>query len=100
MKKSATLPVCLLLSFGLSLTTPTLVQNGPSSSIASFDKALVNWYNLSPEIEQVQGVSVNRVYQELLPTRTPKRKTVVAVIDSGIDILHEDLQDRIWTNPK
>ncbi|AMM52929.1 hypothetical protein TH61_12640 [Rufibacter sp. DG15C] len=61
---------------------------------------MVNWYNLSPEVEQVQGVSVNRVYQELLPTRTPKRKTVVAVIDSGIDILHEDLQGRIWTNPK
>ncbi|GAA4295216.1 S8 family peptidase [Nibribacter koreensis] len=102
MKKTSTLSASLLVALGVSLALPvsTLAQNGPSTSIASFDKALVNWYNLSPEVEQVQGVSVNRVYQELLPTRTPKRKMVVAVIDSGIDILHEDLQGRIWTNAK
>jgi subtilisin family serine protease len=102
MKKTSTLPAFLLVALGLSWVVPvsTQAQNGPTSSIASFDKNLVNWYNLSPEVEQVQGVSVNRVYQELLPTRTPKRKTVVAVIDSGIDILHEDLQGRIWTNTK
>lgn len=102
MKKTSTLPSCLVLALGLSLAFPvsSLSQNGPAPSIASFDKALVNWYNMSPEVEQVQGVSVNRVYQELLPGRTPKRKTVVAVIDSGVDILHEDLQGRIWTNTK
>ncbi|WP_164848272.1 S8 family peptidase [Halobacteriovorax sp. HLS] len=29
-----------------------------------------------------------------------KNKTIVAVIDSGVDIEHPDLKDNIWTNPK
>ncbi|PLX05765.1 MAG: peptidase S8 [Marinilabiliales bacterium] len=28
----------------------------------------------------------------------PKRTVIVAVIDSGIDIMHEDLEGQIWTN--
>ncbi|QHL85958.1 S8 family serine peptidase [Nibribacter ruber] len=102
MKKSSTFSagVALALAATLGASFPSWGQNGPTTNISSFDKQLVNWYNMSPEVEQVQGTSVNRVYQELLPTRTPKRKVVVAVIDSGVDILHEDLQGRIWTNAK
>ncbi len=40
-----------------------------------------------------------KAYQELLKGKQG-RKIIVAVIDSGVDIEHEDLKDVIWTNTK
>lgn len=44
----------------------------------------------------VYGMSVTKAYT-LLKNRKPK-KVVVAVIDSGVDVDHEDLKDVIWKN--
>ncbi|MFT6972750.1 MAG: subtilisin family serine protease [Roseivirga sp.] len=57
-----------------------------------------NWFNLDPVENQVNGVSSDKAYKELLIGKTGK-KVIVAVIDSGIDIEHEDLKGVIWTNP-
>ncbi|MEM7185136.1 MAG: S8 family peptidase [Bacteroidota bacterium] len=47
--------------------------------------------------DTIPGMSVDKAYNELLKGR--KGETViVGVIDSGIDIEHEDLKDVIWTN--
>lgn len=47
--------------------------------------------------DTIPGMSVNKTYHEILKGR--KNSTVlVAVIDSGIDIEHEDLKDVIWVN--
>ena len=42
-------------------------------------------------------MSVERAYNELLKNRKAK-KVIVAVIDAGIDINHEDIKDVIWVN--
>lgn len=55
-----------------------------------------NWFNLDPVKDSVNGVSTEKAY-EFLQGRASK-KVLVAVIDSGIDIEHEDLRDVIWTN--
>jgi subtilisin family serine protease len=47
---------------------------------------------------KVYGISLEKAYQEIIKGKTPKKKIVVAVIDSGIDTLHEDLKSVIWTN--
>ena len=44
------------------------------------------------------GIGIKRTYSELLKDKQPKRKVVVAVIDSGIDIDHEDLKPVLWMN--
>jgi subtilisin family serine protease len=75
-------------------------QSDPAPSVAAFDRSYVNWYNLDPVQDKVQGTGVNRAYKELLTNKKTKKTVVVAVIDSGIDITHEDLKGRIWTNPK
>lgn len=56
-----------------------------------------DWFVRDPETDLVQGVSADRAYQTLLKGQ-PSRTVVVAVIDSGVDIFHEDLKDVIWTN--
>jgi len=58
-----------------------------------------DWYILDPEKDHLQGVSAERAYAELLQGRQA-RTIIVAVIDSGIDIDHEDLKSIIWTNEK
>lgn len=58
-----------------------------------------NWFLLDPQTDSVQGVSAEKTYQTLLKDQ-PSKTILVAVIDSGIDIDHEDLKNVIWTNEK
>ena len=44
-------------------------------------------------------MSVDKAYNEIIKNKKGQT-TIVAVIDSGIDIDHEDLDDVIWTNTK
>lgn len=57
-----------------------------------------DWFHLDAEADNFRGVSSERAYAELLQNKVPKRTVVVAVIDSGIDIEHDDLDDKIWVN--
>lgn len=71
------------------LTTTVFAQNL---------KTKFNWNNLDFTEDGVRGISTERAYKELLKGR--KSTTVlVGVIDSGIDIEHEDLKGKIWVNP-
>jgi cell wall-associated protease len=47
--------------------------------------------------DTIPGMSVEKAYSEILSKRKGET-TIVAVIDSGIDIEHEDLDDVIWVN--
>ncbi|NQV78171.1 MAG: S8 family serine peptidase [Lutibacter sp.] len=57
-----------------------------------------HWAHADLATDTIPGMSVDKAYKFL------KGKTgvtvIVAVIDSGIDIEHEDLKDVIWTNLK
>lgn len=57
-----------------------------------------NWFNLDKAQNGVRGVSAERAYAELLKDKQPKKKIIVAVIDSGVEADHEDLKDVMWTN--
>lgn len=59
-------------------------------------KAPANWYLMSPVKDKVYGTGADRAY-DLLKDRMP-REIVVAVIDGGTEIDHEDLRDRLWIN--
>ena len=58
------------------------------------------WHLGDIDSNHVFGTSVERTYQELIKNKAPKKKIIVAVIDSGIDTTHEDLKNVIWTNKK
>jgi cell wall-associated protease len=57
---------------------------------AQVDPAIVDWYNGK------NGMQTEKAYKKL-KKRTPET-VVVAIIDSGIDIEHEDLVGKIWVN--
>ncbi|MDW8346253.1 MAG: S8 family peptidase [Bacteroidia bacterium] len=73
------------------------VITGPSC-IAQKAKSPENWLHADYASEKIMGMSVDKAYT-LLKGRSSKT-VVVAVLDSGIDINHEDLKDVIWKNPK
>jgi len=58
-----------------------------------------NWFNLDLKKDKIPGVSTERTYAELLSGKTG-RTVVVAVIDGGTEVAHEDLKENIWVNTK
>jgi len=64
------------------------------------DTAPDNWFNLDLSQNKVNGVSSEKAYADLLKNRQPKKKIVVAIIDSGVEADHEDLKEVMWVNKK
>lgn len=64
-------------------------------SAQALESAPENWFNLSP-IQGIEGVGTEEVYKNFgLPS---SEDIIVAVIDSGVDVNHEDLQGKVWIN--
>lgn len=55
------------------------------------------WWHLSSVDGDVPGANIDAAH-ELLAGRVPAREVIVAVIDGGVDIQHEDLDDVLWVN--
>ncbi|RYF21759.1 MAG: peptidase S8 [Flavobacteriales bacterium] len=73
------------------------------ANVFAQDKKIIlppNWFNLDLVSDGYFGISTEKAYNELLINKTPKKKVIVAVIDGGTDIKHEDLKDVLWTNSK
>lgn len=86
---------CILLSFLGLASGPLFAQMQESSA----DKAPLNWFNLDYQENGVRGVSTEKAYREIL-NKKKSHAVIVAIIDSGVDIAHEDLLGRIWKNEK
>ncbi|TDQ17180.1 subtilase family protein [Algoriphagus boseongensis] len=92
--------------FAMGCSSSSLVVNAPllnpqitTSRVSDLDEEEVSkWGHLDLEKDTVPGMSVDRAYSELLKKKKGK-PIIVAVIDSGIDLDHEDLKDIFWVNP-
>lgn len=82
--------ILFLLLFNFLLNNKLLAQHQTNPS---------NWQNLDLKSDNIFGSSTEKAYKELLKGRIAV-PVIVAVIDGGIDIDHEDLRDQIWTNEK
>ncbi len=63
---------------------------------ASFAQGPDNWFNKDRNEDGVTGVSTEKAYQLLKGKKSTP--VIVAIIDSGVDLEHEDLSDIIWVN--
>jgi subtilisin family serine protease len=73
-------------------------QNSTNTGACGTTNKYYNWFNLDAANNKIVGISTDRSYDELLKGKTLSR-VIVAVIDGGVDIKHEDLQGKIWVNP-
>jgi len=73
------------------------IDSSPIKEAELSETQLNQWAHLDLEQDTIPGMAVDKAYAELIKRK--KGKTViVAVVDSGTDIDHEDLEDNIWTN--
>ena len=85
MKRTSLLAICGLVS---------------SVLFAQKDEVPKGWHMMDKASTGYYGLSVDKAY-EFVKSKNLKSKTViVAVIDSGVDTLHEDLKSVLWKNPK
>ena len=66
------------------------------SVFAHAQMAPKNWYHLDAS-EGYNGTSASKAFKEIIKDKVGK-PVVVAIIDSGIDVEHEDLKANIWRN--
>jgi len=77
----------LLLSLFLTISITSQAQFGPPE----------NWFHMDKTVDGYQGVSSDKAYNDLLKDK-PSVPVIVAILDSGIDVEHQDLEDNIWVN--
>ncbi len=114
--------VCALFLIGCSSSQPTTTSSSPEQSAGSQSepttqtestdsqpstsadeaalpaKAPQDWFHLNKESGRIPGMATRTAYETVLADRSPQDTVVVAIIDSGIDVDHEDLNVTTWTN--
>ncbi|WP_040279567.1 S8 family peptidase [Psychroserpens damuponensis] len=80
------------------LSTPLEnIDTSPLKEASLTENEKQSWAHLDLVKDTIPGMSVNKAYSDIIKNK--KGKTViVAVIDGGTDIDHEDLDDVLWTN--
>ena len=85
MKRTSLLAICGLVS---------------SVLFAQKDEVPKGWHMMDKATTGYYGLSVDKAYQFVKTKKLKSKTVIVAVIDSGIDTLHEDLKAVLWKNPK
>jgi subtilisin family serine protease len=80
-------------------TNPANIDKTPRKIAPLKEEELKRWSHLDLVKDTIPGMSVDRAYAELIKNKKGT-KIIVGVIDSGIDIDHEDLKGKIWKNAK
>ncbi len=82
-----------------TVKSPIAISNELKKKAALTEKELQRWSHLDIVKDTIPGMSVDRAYAELLAEKTAT-PVIVAILDSGVDIEHEDLKNVLWTNTK
>lgn len=82
----------------LSPEVNTLASSQKTSSLS--DAQLKHWGHSDLVTDTIPGMSVEKAYDAIFNTikELQPSTVIVGVLDSGVDIEHEDLKNVIWTN--
>ncbi len=87
------------LTLSLSANAQSTEKVAVAKKGALTENELKRWSHLDLVKDSIPGMSVDKVYSELLKGKT-STPVIVGIVDSGVDIEHEDLKSVIWTNKK
>lgn len=79
----------------------TILKSNSKDSLTPEQKKELDsktWYQKDYLLDGVPGISIDKWYKE--NKKQPKNDIIVAVLDTQLDINHEDLQGQLWTNTK
>ena len=82
-------------STAMMIQAPVSVQKKTPLKEADLNR----WSHLDIVTDTIPGMSVDKAYAELIKGKKGK-KVIVGIVDSGVDIEHEDLKSVVWTNKK
>lgn len=83
--------LCIIaLSCNSAKQTPQIKNTASRTDLSS-------WHLKDYTLDGIPGVSLERAYNEKLIPKT-SNNIIVAVVDTQIDLDHEDLKGRLWTN--
>lgn len=68
--------------------------------ISSTKDTLIGWHLGNYKQENSYAIQLEQAYSYLKKNKQKSTTVIVAVIDSGVDTLHEDLKKVLWKNPK
>lgn len=74
------------------------IDSNPIKNAPLTDAEMKHWPAMDLVQDTVPGMSVDRAYREIIKNKKGEI-VIVGVIDSGVDIEHEDLKNVLWTNP-
>lgn len=96
MKKINISLLSLVVMAGLSFSTTaqTLTKKAKLT-----ETELNRWSHLDLAKDTIPGMSVDKAYAELLNGKKGV-PVIVGIVDSGVDIEHDDLKSVVWTNKK
>jgi cell wall-associated protease len=90
----AMLKLCLAGFFLLTISLHTFSQG------TSFKNVPKGWHLMDKNKDGYYGISLDKAYEFVRSKKLKSKTVIVAVIDSGVDTLHEDLKGILWINPK
>lgn len=90
----------LLFGCGGTALISTPIENIDTLPIKTSELTVVekkNWGHLDLLTDTIPGMSVDKAYSELIKNKRGE-KVIVAVLDAGMDLTHEDLVNVLWVN--
>ena len=79
----------------LAISAPLNIKK----NAALTENELQRWSHLDIVTDTIPGMSVDKAYAELLKGKKGI-PVIVGIVDSGVDIEHEDLKSVLWTNKR
>ncbi len=92
--------VTVLMGCGVTSLVSTPIENIDTTPLKIADLTEAekqNWGHLDLVGDTIPGMSVDKAYEEIIKNKKGQ-KVIVAILDSGVDLKHEDLDDVLWTN--